>query len=233
MAKRKRKQQKKKEEEVLVDIVEVRDQAQSYIERNQNYLIGAVTGVLLLVGGWFAYQNLIVEPKQQEALAQLYQAEFQLQRDSFALALTNPGGGLPGLADFLDEYGGTKAGNMAHFYSGLSYLHLGQYDAAIADFEDFKAKGRLMPILKSGVLGDAHAEKGELDKALSLYKKAASSGDNDIFTPYYLKKVGMLSENLGDKASALKAYKRIKSEYPTSAYGTDIDKYIIRAGGEV
>lgn len=228
MAKRKRKQKKKQEEEVLVDIVEARDQAQSFIEENQTLFIGALLGVALVIGGLFVYRNFIVKPKQQEAISQVYAAQNQFERDSFILALTKPGGEALGLADVVKEYGSTKTGNLSHYYAGLSHLQLGQFDAAISYLSDFNAKGNIMPILKNGLLGDAYSEKQEMDKAISFYQKAVSAGDNDIFTPYYLQKLGMLNEYLNQPEPALKAYQELKSKYPESTYGKDVDKYITR-----
>ena len=83
--------------------------------------------------------------------------------------------------------------------------------------------------MKNGALGDAYAEKGDLDKALSLYKKAASTNPNDALTPYYLKKVGMLQEKQGDYTAAIEQYEAIKTSYPESSDARDIDKYIVRA----
>jgi len=231
MARRKRNTRaKKQQEETLVDIVEARDQAQSFIDQNQNMLLGVLTGLVLLVGGWFAYKNFVQLPKQQEAVSQMFQAQMQFERDSFVQALTNPGGGYGGFINIIEDYGGTPAANLAKYYAGVSYLHLGEYDAAISYLEDYSPSGQVTPMTTFGVLGDAYAEKGDLSKALSLYKKAANAEDNDIMTPYYLKKVGMLNEKEGNMKDAAAAYQKIKEEYPNSVVGIDIDKYIERVG---
>ncbi len=229
MAKRKGKTRGgKKQEEVLVDIVEVRDQAQNFIERNQSFILGGLAGILLLIGAIFAYNNFYKQPRQKEAVEQMFQAEFQFERDSFIQALTNPGGGFSGFLEIIDNYKGTPAANIAHYYAGISYLNLGQFDAAISYLNDFKPKGMITPIMKFGALGDAYAEKGDLAKAMSFYKKAANTDDNDLLTPYYLKKVGMLSEYQGDTKGALEAYNKIKEKYAKSAVASDIEKYIER-----
>ncbi|MEM9887357.1 MAG: tetratricopeptide repeat protein [Bacteroidota bacterium] len=229
MARRKRgSRAQKKQQDTLVDIVEARDQAQGFVEANQSVIIGALAIVILLIGGIFAYKNFYQKPRQQEAVAQMFQAELQFEQDSFVQALTNPGGGYSGFLDIIDEYSGTPAANVAKYYAGISYLQLGQFDAAISFLEEYKANDQITPITKFGALGDAYAEKGDLDKALSLYQKAANSEDNDILTPYYLKKIGMLNEKQGNLADAKSAYEKIKNEYPTSIDGSDIDKYIER-----
>ena len=120
MSRRKRNQ--KQSDETLVDIVEVRDQAQSFMDANQTYIFGGLVALVVLVGGFLAYKNFYKAPKQQEAVAQMYRAQQRFEQDSFALALTNPGGGFSGFLDIIDEYSGTPAANTAKYYAGVSYL---------------------------------------------------------------------------------------------------------------
>ena len=218
----------KKQEETLVDIVEVRDQAQDFFERNQMLIIGALAVVAILIGGIFAYNVLYKKPKNEEALDQMFQAQYQFDRDSFALALDNPGGGYDGFLDIIDNYKGTQAANLAHYYAGVCYLHLGRYDAAIDYLETFKPGGNITPVMKHGLLGDANSEIGEFDKAKSLYERAAKEG-NAYLAPYYLYKLAMLHEREGDYARSLEIYEEIKQKYSDSTVGQDIDKYIARA----
>lgn len=232
----KKKQELKKSDEVLIDVVEVREQATDFFERNRLYVLIGIGALVLIVGGWFAYNQFYKVPKQKEAVEQMFQAQYQFERDSFQLALINPGGGYLGFLDIIDNYGGTPAANAAKYYAGVSYLHIGQqrnnankeFEAAISYLKDFNAKGDVMPIMKNGALGDAYSELQDFGQAMSYYKKAVSAGDNELLTPYYLKKVGMLNEKNGDPKAALDAYQRIKNEYPTSNAATDIDKYIAR-----
>ena len=221
------KKKKKQSEEVLVDIVEVRDQAQSFLDANQRLIFGTLTALVVLAGSFIAYKNLYQIPRQGEAVEQMFRAEGQFERDSFALALTNPGGGYLGFLDIIQNYKGTKAANLSKYYAGISYLHLGKYDAAASYLEDFKPTGDISPIMKNGALGDAFAEMGDMGKAEAQYRKAASS-NNDALTPYYMKKLGMLLESQGQNDLAKDWYEKIKTDYPTSASGRDIEKYLSR-----
>jgi TolA-binding protein len=222
-----RKKTSKKQDDVLIDISQVSGRAEDFFEKYQRQILLIGGGLLLIIGGWLAYKFAYVGPKQKEAVEQMAQAEYQFQRDSFALALANPGGGFPGFSDIVKKYGGTSAGNAALYYAGVSCLNLGQFDAAISYLEDFSPKGQLLPSMKSGALGDAYAEKGDLDKALGLYKKAANAADNDVISPYYLKKVAMLSQKQGDNGAAKGAWEKIKNQYPNSAEAREADKYLI------
>ena len=225
---RRRNVKRKRADETLVDIIEVRDQAQGFVDRYQNYLFGGLTVLVLLVGGYLAYQNFYQKPRQEAATEQMFQAQVQFERDSFALALTNPGGGYSGFLDIIENYKGTKAANLANYYAGVSYLQLGQYVAALDYLKDFKASGDVTPIMKWGAFGDCFSELNDLEKAMKYYERAASAGENSILTPYYLKKVGLLHEHNGNLAEAKKTFEKIKAEYPDSPDGQDIDKFITR-----
>lgn len=218
--------------EETVDVQEVQAPAQPFWEKNQNLILYAIGAIVLLIGGWWAYKNLIVAPKQQEALSSMWQAQTQFDRDSFKLALENPGGGFDGFLAISDKFGGTPAGNLAKYYAGVCYIHLGDFDNAIQYLEDFSADGNILPILKNGVLGDCYSEKKDFSKAISLYEKASNAGNNETLQAYYLKKLGMLNDYQGNKEAAKEAYERLKKDFPNpnSADWRDIDKYIYRAG---
>ncbi|NNF33570.1 MAG: tetratricopeptide repeat protein [Saprospiraceae bacterium] len=222
MARRKKKQVK---DETIVDIVEAKETAQDYFERNKVLVLAIVGALVVIIGGYLFYDLLVKTPNEESAKEAMYRAEEQFARDSFALALENPGAGFDGFLDIIDNYPGTSASNLAKYYSGISYLNLGRYEAAIEFLEDFSPGGEVTPIMKFGALGDAYSETGDLDKALSMYKKATDT-DNSFLTPYYLKKYGLLAEKQGDSGSAQNAYNRIKDEYPESAEAQDIEKYI-------
>jgi tetratricopeptide (TPR) repeat protein len=224
MAKRKQ----HKSDETLVDIVEVKESAQDYFEKNQLQVLGILALVVIGFGGIFAYTSLYKMPRNKRGMEQMFQAQFQFERDSFALALDNPGGGYDGFLDIIDNFGGTKAANLASYYSGISYLHLGRYEAARDYLETFKPDGEVTPIMKYGSLGDVYSELGDMDKALKMYEKACNSSENDFLTPYYLKKLGLLYEHQGNDEKSYVAFTKIKDNYPDASIARDIDKFIMR-----
>jgi tetratricopeptide (TPR) repeat protein len=227
-----RRRNKKQQEETLVDLVEAKEQASDYVNQNSNLIIGGLVALFVIFGGYFAYQQFVSKPNEMAAQEAMRFAQDQFARDSFALALDNPGGGNPGFLDIIDEYSGTAAGNTALYYAGISYLNLGNYQAAIDYLNDFDAEGDLTPITKFGAMADAYGELNQFDEAISNYKKAISNGENEALVTYYMKKLGLLYEKQGDATAAKELFEKIKTDYPDSAIARDIDKFIARVAAK-
>ncbi len=212
-------------DDTLVDIIEVKEHAQDFLEKHQTSLIAAAVGLILLIGGYLGYKYGYVAPKEKAASEAIYQAEYQFKRDSFNLALTNPGNGGEGFLDIIDNYSGTKTANLAKYYAGISYLNLGNYDVAIEYLKDYDAEDDVTPITKLGAIGDAYAELGDLAQAKSYYEKAVSY-ENEFLTPYYLNKLAILEIKEGNNDAAIKYFERIKKDFPSSAEAIDAEKYV-------
>lgn len=214
-------------DDTLVDIVEVRDQGLDFFERNRNTIVYGAIAVALLIAAYFVYQTFVKIPAEKTAMTEMQQAQVQFERDSFNLALAgSPNGGL-GFLDIIDNYGSTKAGNLANYYAAVSYLNIGQYDAALDYAKSFDADGELLPTMKYGVIGDAQAELGNLDDAAASYSSAIdAAGENFVTGGYYLNKMALLLKSQGKKEEALEAFHRLKAEFSNSTEAALADKYI-------
>jgi len=214
-------------DDTLVDIVEVRDQGLDFFERNRNAIVFGALAIGLLVAGYFIYQTFVKLPAEQNAAAEMQQAQVQFERDSFALALTTPGQGYPGFLDIIEDYGSTEAGNLANYYAAVSYLNLGQYEAALDYASAFKPSGELLPAMKQGIIGDAESELGNNAAAISAYEDAIdAAGKNFVTGGYYLNKLALLLRAEGRADEALAAFKRLKADYGRSPEAANADKYI-------
>jgi len=221
----------KKQKETTTDSFENVEHALStteqFIEDNQKMLSIIALVLILVVGGYWGLKKLYFLPLEQEAENSIYAAQNYFEKDSFNLALNGDGNSL-GFLDIIDEYSSTKPGNLASYYTGICYLHLGDYEQAIDYLSSFSADDNLITATANGAIGDANLELGNKEEAVSYYKKAIEV-DNEIIAPAYLMKLGLLYEDMGNKEEAVKAYSKIKDNYKNSAEARQIDKYITRA----
>lgn len=226
MTRHKRNKKNSSEEDVLVDIGQTTDKVTHFFEENQNTILTVIGGLILLVGGYYAYINFVKNPQVEKAVAEMYQAEMQFERDSFSQALTNPGGGFPGFLDIIDEYGGTKTGKLAKYYAGICYLNLGSFDEAIEYLNEFKTSDETLRVTKFGALADAYAEIGESENAEKHYKKAIEAGDIESVSSIYIERLALLHMKNGKKDEAKKLFENLKKKYPQSTAAREADKYL-------
>jgi tetratricopeptide (TPR) repeat protein len=217
-----------KTDDQFAQIEETLTKTEQFIEDNQKNLMTGVGIIIGLIAVVIGYQNLYLAPLEKEAQADMYMAELYFQKDSFNLALNGDGQYL-GFVDIADEYSSTKAGKLANYYAGLSYLNSGDFESAIEYLEDFSSDDIILSSLALGCIGDAYMELSDTDNALSYYEDASSYSDNEFTTPRYMIKQAMIHESNGDFDDALDLYKEIEENYKTSREGNGIEKYISRA----
>lgn len=198
-----------------------------YAKHKKNVQIAL--GVLVaLVAGYFYYTKYYMPEQEEEALALLYSTQRYFDKDSMDLVL-NGDGTNPGAIDIADEYGNTKAGNLAKYYAGRAYLSKREFENALEYFKKSKFKDEMLGPLTQILIGDCYVELDQLDEAGAAFKKAAGMRKNNFTTPLALMKAGRVYEKLENWDDALKVYRRIKKDYAETEIGIQIHRYIYRA----
>lgn len=211
------------------EVVEnVLSKTEQYIEDNQKSLLIIVAVIAVIVGGYLGFEKFYVAPLENEAQSQMFTAERYFEIDSFNLALYGDGAEL-GFIDIIDDYGITSTANLAHYYAGISFLHLGEFENAIDYLKMFDSDDQMVGPLSLSAIGDAYRELEDYKEALSFYLKAVNKPENQLLTPVYLFKSGEVYEKLGKYEKAIEMYERIKKEFKRSNESRDIQKYITRA----
>lgn len=218
---------KNQQEDNLQELESALTKTEQFIEDNQKTITYVVGGIILLVVAFLGFNRFYMQPKEDEALSQMFMAENYFEKDSFNLAINGDGNYL-GFLDIIDDYGITKSANRAKYYTGISYLHLGQYEDAIDYLKAFDTDDLLLAPIKEGAIGDAYLELGDQENALKQYKKAYSYNNNELTTPVYKMKAAEVLESMSDYEKALVLYQEIKKDFPESTEGTNADKYIAR-----
>ncbi len=223
--------------EVFNTLDKTASRSEQWVEKNQRTIFIGLIAVTVIILGYLAYNKYIIEPKEKEAADELafpkeYFEQAQITTvdvDSIYNLAINGTDGKYGLIDIVDNYGNTKAGNLAKYMSGISYLKIGYYDVAIEYLSDFSSEDEILGALAKGNIGDAFAGINQPEEALQYYLAAANFKDDDFSTPLYLFKAGSTAMDLKRYKKALEYFKRIKDKYPKSEEAKQIDIFIQRA----
>ncbi len=218
-------------DDTLINVEEAYSKTEQYIENNKKPITIIVTALVVIVFGYLGYTRFYLAPLEEEAQESMYKAQEYFEADNYQQAL-NGDGVNAGFLEIMEDFGGTKAANLAHYYAGISYLNTGDYNAAITELDEFSSNDEVLAAISKGAIGDAFMEKGQTKDAYDYYVKAINARDNSVTTPIYLKKAAIAAEELGEFNKALKHYQTIKEKYPKSQLALDIDKYIAFASAK-
>jgi len=194
-----------------------------WAERNPKIIIGIVTALVLVVGGFFGWKYYIGNQEGQ-AQKDMFQAIRYFESDSLNLALNGDGNNL-GFLQIIDDYGMTQAGKLANFYAGAICLKQAKYSLAIYYLEDYNTNDLLVQPRAYSLIGDAYMEQKDYENAVKWYSKASDYKPNKEFTPAYLMKAGLAYEKLNQNDKAKEAYQKVIDGYWESSEVQNAKKY--------
>ena len=219
--------------EVFNSLDEGASRTEEWVVRNQKYILGAVGAIALIVLGYLGYNKMVAEPKQKEAMNEMYMAKSYfddavngMSSDSLFRMSLEGGEGKFGMLDIVSEYSGTPAANLANYYAGMAYLNLKDYQNAVTYLGKFSSDDKMLNPIAKGGIGDAFVQLNQKEEALEYYEKAFKANVNDFTTPLYLMKAARVAIDLGKNDKALGYLKRIKSEFSASTEASKADVLI-------
>ncbi|MBR4968568.1 MAG: tetratricopeptide repeat protein [Alistipes sp.] len=222
---------KKIENQEEVVVAEAVSKTERFFEENGKKVVVALVVLLLLVAGGYAYKYLVMD-KNETAAAELIvaaQNNFAGETPNYDLALNGDESGAGFLA-VADEYGSTKAGNLAKHYAGICYLHLGDLEKAAEYLAKYKAvSGLAAEVVNAqnlGLQGDVAVEQGNYEKAVKFFKKAVAASENTFTAPLYLYKQALALAAAGDVEAAKACCKTITEKYPNTAEAREAEKML-------
>ena len=237
--------EKKVTEAIAVETPVAPHRPSHFWEQYSRPIIYVGSAIILLIAGWYAYQNFVVAPKEKEASELVFPAEnlfdkmavTGFNKDSVNLVINGgnvEGAKVTGLLKVISNYGGTPAGNRAKYMAGASYLHIKEFDKAIKYLKDFDANGASQVQSKAYLLlGHAYAEQKKTAEALDYYKKAASVNEKDeFFAADAILMAAKYADATGNSKEAVSLFQKLKEKYPTNAavQSGEIDKYLAKHG---
>lgn len=212
--------------EVFEKLDETVVQSERFFEKHLKNIIYVFVGILVIIIGYFGYINYFQNPRNNEAIKEMAEAEKFFFQDSIKKAL-NGGGAYMGFEQLIEEYGGTSAGNTAKYYAAISYYKLKKYDKTIETMKSFDAKGdEVLASIKSGVIADAFVQKKDFNKALENYNDAIKEAKElETLFVFYNKKAGIVAYSSNKKTEANSYFKAILDKYPNTQAKDEIEKY--------
>ena len=219
--------------------VESSSNTEAFFIKFKKQILIAVVAVIVVIAGLLLYKAYVQAPREDKASTALAKGQQYFNQEQFDKALNGDGAGYAGFVKIASDYSGTDAANLADLYAGLCYANLGKWAEAVTYLEQFSSKGDAM-ISPSAMaaLGNAYANTGNVDKAISTLKKAADMADskaedgtNNSLAPTFLVQAAQLLESQNKNDEALKIYQDVKKKYVNAqvVQSSEIDKYIERA----
>ncbi|MEZ4817070.1 MAG: hypothetical protein R2776_03770 [Flavobacteriaceae bacterium] len=211
--------------EVFNTLDQTASRTEAWVEKNQKIIFGVVGAVAIGVLGYILYQKFVQEPNQLEAVTEVTQANSYYEqavnattaKDSLYNLALNGNAGKYGLLDIADKYSGTPTGNVANYQVGMAYLNTYKYQEAINYLDKFSTDDPLLGPLAKGGIGDAFAQLNQPEEAYKYYKEAVAMSSNEMTTPRFLLKAGIMALNLGKAGEAYDFFNRITEEYKDAA----------------
>jgi len=205
------------------------NQSEAFFLKYKKAIIAAVVALVAIIAGVVLYQTYVSGPNEQKASTMLAKGQQYFMAGDYQKALNGDSASYKGFLNVVNEYGSTKAGNLANLYVGLCYANLDKWKEAAQYIEKFSgADDDMVSPAAIGALGNVYAHLNQLDKAVTTLKKAAESADNNSLSPTFLIQAGEILESQGKKDEALKLYQQVKDKYFNSMQYQTMDAYIER-----
>jgi tetratricopeptide (TPR) repeat protein len=194
------------------------------IENNKKAVYGLLAGVVVVLAMIFGF-SYVQSNRNAEATQMMAQAVSRYEQGDYAAAIDGDMS-FTGLLEIADDYGSTKAGNLARFYAADALYRLGDVDRALPLFEAYDKGENYLGA--SALAGEAaiYESRGDHETAAERYRRAANIFVSKITSPNYLQKAAREFQLAGNPDSARDAYEQIRDDFPESSEAQNVDYYL-------
>jgi tetratricopeptide (TPR) repeat protein len=204
-------------------------EASTWYQQNKRTVNGVLTGVVVIAIVAVAYLNN-VNSNNLKATSELGKISSYYDQGKYDVAINgNLQENVRGLQSIVDDYGSTKAGELATFYLADCYYAQGNYDKALQYFLDVDVSDEL--ISASAIAGAAacYEAQANYEKAATTYEKAAFKYTKDVNAAENMFHAAKNYLAAGNKEKAAELFKKVKKDHQTAAIARDIDRWIAEA----
>ena len=182
-----------------------------FFEEHRNLVIGAGVVIVVIVAGALLF-NFMNTRKNQAAAEELGSILTAYEMGRFEEALDGNAENR-GLVEIAGDYGSTKTGTLAIFYTAEAYYQLGQYDRALEYYERYDVGNDILGASALAGRAAVHEQQDNPSEAADLYLQAADAYDSPATTPDYLLSAARNFKAAGDMTSAEQAYQRYLDDF--------------------
>ena len=199
--------------EVFKDLDKSALNTERFIERHSKTLVGIFGALLVAVLGYFAYQQYVIKPKNEEATKSYLSAQKQLSEGKDKDALGGNSAANPGFLGTFNEFSGTDVGKLSAYNAGLLKFKEGKYQEAYDLLDKFSSDNEILTALKFGAMADCQSNLNKTAEALSTLDKAISASSDPYTSYYFTRKAGTLALALKKNTEAKKYFATIDEKY--------------------
>jgi tetratricopeptide (TPR) repeat protein len=202
---------------------------ESFIEKYRKHIIYGGVGIVVVIISIIGYQKWVIEPEEKASQDEYWNAFYDFQNEDTTDAVLYGTETYLGMEDVASQYSGYSGGNIAAYCCAIVYMERGDFENALTYLEQCEFEDIMVGTLVVGLKGDCNVELGNFEEAAVLFEEAAAREENEFTSPLFLKKAGLVYEELGQNDKAAELYTKIDAEWPLTPEGQDIQKYLVRA----
>jgi len=198
----------------------------SFYEKHKKNISIAVTVVAVLIIASIIYMKNRAD-NAEKAATQLGEVFSLYDGGQYQQAIDGiPERNITGLKSIVDNYGSVQAGNYARFYLANAYYHLGKFELALEQFEDFSPADEVLAVSRLSGIGSCYEAMGKYKEAAENFERAATKYPHDVNAAENLSNAARDYGMAGEKETAIDLYTKVKKNYPTSTFARDADRFI-------
>lgn len=197
-----------------------------YLREEWTKLVSIAVGVILIIA-----VSLFI-------LSGMERSEINAYDIAIKASLDNAPEAMDLMTKYVNKYGGSKRAASVLINLGNHYYSIKDYDSAEIYYKKYIEKFSDDPLYGFNAyngLGGIYEEKGEFEKAASLYEEYISKYKNAVFSPLMSLSAGKAYFYSGNKNAALRNFNRVVDSFKDSQEKQEAQFYIdmITAGKDV
>lgn len=200
--------------------------ATKWYEDHKRQVSMGLTALIVVVIAALIYANNQAS-NNEKAMTELGKVFGYFDAGQYQVALEGiPERNIPGLKSIVENYGGSRSGELARFYLATVYYTLGRYDEALEQFDAFDPPKGVLEVSRLSGIAACYEAKGQYDRAAEYFERAAVRYPQDLSAAENLSHAGRNHGFAGNRNKAVELFKKLKKDYPTSVQARDADRYI-------